>query len=293
MDERTATGGSATLGVGTATLVPGYGMGDTPAVDGVTLVRDAVERGIRYLDTAAAYGASEDVLGSLAELLAERAVRIATKLTAAELAEGGVARALDRLRQPRLDTLLLHSAGSREMTDARAAAVFSRLKSAGLIEAAGVSTYGIDDARLALAQPWCDVVQVEFSILNPSVVRALASTRRPGQQVVVRSVLCKGLLTGRRRTVDLPASVRQTLDDLEALASEWSRTLPDLALRFALDTPGVDVVVIGASRVEEVDAALVTCAGAPLEAAQLRRLEAFDRSAESWTHPEQWTSSPN
>jgi aryl-alcohol dehydrogenase-like predicted oxidoreductase len=153
----------------------------------------------------------------------------------------------------------------------------------------GASTYGADDARLALAQPWCDVVQVEHSVLNPSVVHALAGVKRPGQEIAARSVLCKGLLTGRRRyATDLDVALAATLDRLEARAHDWGFTLPELAIRFALDTPGVDIVLVGMSNLPELETALAAARRTPLEQRQMEALAEFDCAYEDWSHPERW-----
>jgi aryl-alcohol dehydrogenase-like predicted oxidoreductase len=65
-------------------------------------------------------------------------------------------------------------------------------------------------------------------------------------------------------------------------------TMPSVAIRFALDTPGVDVVLVGVSTVEELDAALDAWRRAPLTAAQRSLLMDLDRSALDVVHPERW-----
>jgi aryl-alcohol dehydrogenase-like predicted oxidoreductase len=153
----------------------------------------------------------------------------------------------------------------------------------------GASTYGAGDARLALVQSWCDVVQVEHSVLNPSVVRALAGVKRPGQEIAARSVLCKGLLTARRRhATDLDGALAARLDRLEAQALDWGFSLPELAIRFALDTPGVDIVLVGVSNLTELDVALAATQRPPLEPWQREALAEFDRGQDDWVHPERW-----
>jgi aryl-alcohol dehydrogenase-like predicted oxidoreductase len=153
----------------------------------------------------------------------------------------------------------------------------------------GASTYGVDNARTALAQAWCDVVQVEHSLVNPSVVAALSRAKQPGQEIVARSVLCKGLLTSYRHEVaHLAADAEAWLTRLERLAVQWGFTLAQLAIRFALDTPGIDVVLVGIASVADLDDAVATAARPPLAAWQLDELREFDRSHEDWTHPERW-----
>lgn len=280
----------ARLGIGTASLLSGYGLEAAP-VDGHALLRHALAGGIDYIDTAAAYGDSEATLGELADAVRAGGVTIATKLSASELEAGALARTLARLRQPSVDTLLVHStAAGGESTRPAVADRMAAAVHASQVARPGVSTYGVANARLALEQPWCRAIQIEFSVLNPSVLRAVAAVRRPDQQVIARSVLCKGLLTSRRASAPVPQAAHDLIDALEARAVAWGMTLPELALRYALDAPGIDVVIVGAGTAREIDEAVAVRARAPLTSAQLNALAAFDRSADAWTHPETWAA---
>jgi aryl-alcohol dehydrogenase-like predicted oxidoreductase len=286
----------AALGVGTATFVQGYGLASaTWRAPAPELFREAVDRGIRYLDTAASYGDGEVALGDIHDVLHTRSVRVSTKLDVAVMSgdrsglESAVRTSLDRLRCGRVDTLLAHSADTRALSASAVSDGWRELKRAGLVGRTGASTYGIDDARFALSLPECDVVQAEFSVLNQEVVPAVAKGKRPGQELVVRSVLCKGLLTGNRASAPPDArAVVETIEALERLAAEWNYPLPELAIRFALDTPGVDVVLVGVGSVGELETALRAAARQPLEVGQLNRLREFDRSGLDAVHPERW-----
>ncbi len=287
---------TAALGIGTATFVPGYGLGQVGST-GVELIEAALDRGVRYVDTAAAYGDSERALGTVATRLAQGGVRVATKVSAAEARSGrdalvaAVRASLERLRVERVDTVLLHSAETSDLCEPSIGAAFEAVKRAGLAARAGASTYGVEAAEAALSQEWVDVVQVEHSLLNQAVVRAVAGGKRPGQELVARSVLCKGLLTARRAALGLlPPAVAEAVDRLEGEARDRGWALPELAIRFALDTPGVDVVVVGVGTGEELETALLASARPALGAARVAELAAFDRSGEDFVHPERWSA---
>jgi aryl-alcohol dehydrogenase-like predicted oxidoreductase len=278
------------LGIGTAAFLPGYGLGRN-CVSGVDLcvtIEEAIDRGISYIDTASGYGASEQVLGQLAEKIASRKVRICTKLMTQELGDGPKG-SLARMQAAKLDTLLLHSAGSEDLTRPEVSGAMTEIKKRDLVMKTGASTYGPGNAALAIAQPWCDVLQVEHSLLNPSVVRSVRGRKRSTQEMVVRSVLCKGLLTSRRYAArHLDQAANDLLDRIEERAKLWRYSLEELAIRYALDTPGVDVVLVGVSTVDELRVALSAAMRPRLEAWQLEALEEFESSKEVWTHPEQW-----
>lgn len=287
------------MGLGTATFQPGYGLNSVVQPDdyNISLLRTAVERGIFYIDTAPSYGNSENLVGEVAGLLSASNVRLCTKISLEKRSLGseeiiiGVKSSLDRLRRDSVDTLLVHSATREVICGSMASKGLDRLKQDGHTRLIGVSTYGVENARLALSMDWCDVVQVEFSILNQSVIRSIRPKKRVGQELVVRSVLCKGLLTERAQYASsLSSQIKQRLCRLTQHASSWGYTLPELAIRFALDTPGIDVVLVGMSNLVELEVALSSNHHAPLDSQQMRVLAEFDCSEIDWAHPERWES---
>jgi len=279
----------AELGIGTATFLPGYGPTSTSR-PGPSLVCEALSAGVRYVDTAAAYGASETILGDLSQDLAKVGARIATKVavsTGAQDITTAVEASLTRLRVSSLDTVMAHSANRQQIADS--ADAFQRVREAGLAARVGASTYGRDDAVFA-ASSWCDAVQVEFSILNQAVVSAIRQQVTRPVEVVVRSVLCKGLLTGGGAKVPMPPVARRTLQDLSELAASIGIDLPTLAIRFALDTPGVDVVLVGVASDRELRTALSARQFRPLTPTEYSDAAAFDCGDADWVHPERWVN---
>lgn len=279
------------LGLGTATFLSGYSLGSSEIGGGEreSLIRAAVAKGIVYVDTAVAYGDAENSLGEIAGFLNDHKVRVCTKLVLSDLS-GGLESSLKRLGCALVDTVLLHSAKRAELVDGSVLRAFAEMRKNRQVTHTGASTYGVEDAIVAMEQPWCDVLQVEHSILNPSVVKAVVPLLRPGKELVVRSILCKGLLTERRRC--LPTSFSRivaVVERLEGVAREWGYTLPELAVRFALDTSGVNVVLVGVSNEGELEMALRARDREPLSPEQMEVLEKFDCSESDCVHPERWT----
>lgn len=287
----------ATLGIGTANFIPAYGLVGGAAAD-TSLVRAALSAGVRYLDTAAIYGDAELALGEMHSEIDAAGARVATKvgvtvadtrLTAAQIV-AAVEASLTRLRMSAVDTVMWHSASRAALESSAVADAAAMIHEQGLARRVGASTYGTDDACLALAQPWCGMVQIEYSLLNPGVWTAARAVRRPDQEVVVRSVLCKGLLTDRwREAPAVSGPIAPRLEALEALAGSWQMPLSHLATRFALDTPGLDVVLVGVGRPEELSAAISARDLARLTSAQWNQVAAFDASSLDVAHPERWT----
>ena len=281
--DRVATAvSSAELGIGTAAFLAGYGIGPAAAPPD-DLLRLAVERGIRYLDTAADYGDSETAVGRVLV----PGVRVCTKVPATATIDDVRASVARIGAAP--DTILLHSAGLEQLSGAPAIEALREAKAAGLASRIGASTYGTDAAAFALDQPWCDTIQVEYSVLNQSVLRGLPATRA-AREIVVRSVLCKGLLTSRRSAAPrFTEPLADALAGIEDCARDWGGTIEALAVRFALDSPGIDVVLVGVSNHAELETALAAAALPRLTQDQWARLAAFDRSGLDAAHPERWS----
>jgi len=190
----------------------------------------AVECGIRTLDTAPAYGTSEERLGKLLRTR-RREFFLITK-TGEEFADGksrhdftaahtrmSVERSLRRLNTDFLDCVLCHSGHDDVEVITRTAVLetLARLKEEGKIGAFGVSTYTVEGGRLAVDR--CDAVMVAYN-------RAY---------------------TAQRLVIDAACANRKLVLVKKGLASGHVGDLGDVAdnIRFILGTPGVTTLLFG------------------------------------------------
>lgn len=200
--------------------------------EAVALLTAARDLGVTLIDTAPAYGVSEERLGRLLPLVAPRdRWLICTK--AGESFERGVStfefsaasvtasvhRSLKRLRTDRLDIVLLHSDGDDAAVIDRSGGLeaLRALQSQGLIRAVGVSTKSLAGALRAVE--CCDVIMVTLNRDHTAELPAIQAANSKGVGVLVKKALRSG------HTPD-----------------------PAGDIRFALETPGVSSVVIGTSR---------------------------------------------
>jgi len=190
------------------------------------LIDEVLDLGIRYIDTAPAYGTSEARIG---QALAGRheACLVSTKVGetfcegesrydfSAEATRQSVDRSRERLGRDVLDLVLVHSDGNdlsiQEQTDV--VGTLQQLKAEGTIRAIGFSGKTVEGARRALA--WAGVLMVEYHVEDPSHGEVMHEARQRGVGVIVK----KGLASGR-------------LD-------------PERAIRFVFDHPGVTSLVVG------------------------------------------------
>lgn len=261
------------LGLGTVQFGQAYGVsntaGQTPAHEVAAVLREAHARGIRVLDTAPLYGDSERVLG---EAMAAE-FQLVTKtpkfgdpgLTAREARarlRDTFERSLALLRVPRVGTVLFHDAA--DLAGPLGAELWSELASlrdSGRIERIGVSVYDAAQLDRVLDAYPVQAVQVPLNVLDQRLIRSghLERLRRAGVAVHCRSVFLQGLLVMDPDALSPHfARVRDHLKSFKAWSDERGLSRLQVALGFALEVAGVDVVLCGvndAAQLREICAA--------------------------------------
>lgn len=193
----------------------------------------AKDLGINLLDTAPAYGVSEERLGKL--LGGERKDWVISTKAGEEFVDGqscfdfssqailqSVERSLTRLRTDYLDIVLIHSNGDdqRLIEDENVFAVLDRLKQAGKIRAYGMSSKSVAGGLLTLTQ--ADIAMIAFNVGYTLEREVIAYAKQNGKSILVKKALDSG---------HLPA--------------------PD-ALQFACNEPGVTSVIVGTINVDHL-----------------------------------------
>ncbi|MCB1714957.1 MAG: aldo/keto reductase [Candidatus Competibacteraceae bacterium] len=199
------------------------------------LLAQARELGINLLDTAPAYGSSEERLGRLLPPAQSHWI-ISTKVGetfqqgksvfdfSAAATQTSVERSLRLLRREHLDLVLIHSDGDDErilqQTDCLEALL--TMKARGWIRAVGMSSKTVAGGLLAVAH--CDVVMVTYNLSSTAELPVIRQARQAGKGVLIK----KGLLSGHLQQFQTHAA-----DPVAA------------SMRLLLSEPGVSSVVIG------------------------------------------------
>lgn len=225
-------------------------------------------RGVRWLDTAQAYGESETVLGaSLPErhrfgLISKLPAQPSDPFKAAtvEAWEADLQRSLMRLRCTTLDSFLLHQAADLRRPDGdRLLAWLKSLQERGLVRRIGVSIYaGSELEGLPLDQ--LQLVQLPLSLYDQRSLQdgTVARLRQAGIAIHARSLYLQGLLlapSAQWPTWCDPA-FRRHHAALENWAVEQGTTLLALALGFARRCTALEAAVVGVTREAELTALL-------------------------------------
>jgi aryl-alcohol dehydrogenase-like predicted oxidoreductase len=249
-----------------------------PSFDEVcAILTCAHAHGVTCLDTAAAYGSSEEVLGrALVASGLAAAMTVVTKvralgdepLTAREAAakvEESVVTSLRWLRLERLPLCLMHREEDYRHFDALLA-----LQARGLVERVGVSVYMPAAMARILDDGVAEAVQLPASLLDQRFQRQglLRLAQEQGVAVFARSVYLQGLLLMPEPEL-LPefAAVAETRRTLEQLAEEAGITLAELAVRYLLSLEGITSVLTGVETQAQMEENAALAARGPLDAA--------------------------
>lgn len=170
-----------------------------------TLLDLARDLGINFVDTAPAYGVSEERLGRL--LRDDRKQWLIATKAGEEFVDGqsqyifspehiraSVERSMKRLGTDYLDLVLIHSDGrDREIIEQDGAlATLAELKQRGWIRATGMSTKTVDGGRLAVGQ--ADCVMLTYNLREQTEREVLDYCTEQGKGALIKKALASGHL---------------------------------------------------------------------------------------------------
>jgi len=289
------------IGLGTAELGMVYGTPGTPATRpsaraAAKFVGAALDRGVRFFDTARGYGVAEARLGRA--IGGRDGVIVATKASvppgmagrSVELSlERSLRASLRALRIETVDVFQLHSVGVEMIGREDVMAALDRLKERGWIRMAGATVYEAEAARAAITSGAYGVLQIAVHPLDPALEGVLQDASASGIGVVARSVLLRGSLTPRAASLPVRlAPLRDAAYALAAAAETDLAGLPSVAYRWALGRPAVAVALVGTCDLGELDAAIAAAAAGPLAPAIVREIASLPPVAGSSADPRTW-----
>jgi aryl-alcohol dehydrogenase-like predicted oxidoreductase len=307
--------------VGLGTWQLGADWGEVDPDDARATLQAAHEAGVTFLDTADVYGdgRSEQFCGAFAAahpdvFVATKMGRRADQLPENYSRENFLAwneRSRANLRLTPLPLVQLHCPPDPVFSDDAVYAALDDMAADGLIAAYGVSVETCAQALAAIRRPGVATVQIILNAfrLKP-LEEVLPAAREAGVGIIARVPLASGLLSGRydenttfatddHRSynrhgeqfdvgetfagVPYEVGVRAARELGELIGP--GMTLPQFALRWIIDQPGVSTVIPGARTPEQARANAAAAALAPLSDAQHAGVrDVYDRLLRSHVH---------
>ena len=269
-----------------------------PQRDCVALVRQALDLGVNFLDTAEVYGTEEIVGKAIAEIPRDRIVLSTKKkfpLDDPSDPAGEVRKSLEqslrRLGTDYIDVYHAHGVepGDYAYASSKLLPVLLRMREEGKIRFVAISEAFVEDSghRMlaeALEDGRWDVVMVGFNILNPSARnRVFAKTLQENVGTLVMFAVRRALSQPDRLKAivaellqkgAIPRASVNADDPLDFLRQEGGApTLPEAAYRFCRHEQGVDVVLTGTGNSEHLRENVEAILKPALPSGVLQRLE--------------------
>jgi aryl-alcohol dehydrogenase-like predicted oxidoreductase len=277
------------IGVGAWAIGGGgweFGWGPQDDRESIDAISRALEMGVNWIDTAAAYGFghSEQVVGRAIAGLAPRPL-LFTKASLLE-GPGGKVRhslkrdsirreaeaSLSRLGVDAIDLYQIHWPIPVEDIEEGWSAM-KELKGEGLVRHIGVSNFSVAQLERVQGIAPIETIQPEYSLIARRAERGvLPFAEREDIGVIVYSPMGSGLLTGsmtRERIAKLPdedwrrsderfqepelARNLATAERVKAVAQRLGVSDGAVAIAWTLQNPAVDGAIVGVRRPEQVD----------------------------------------
>ncbi len=289
------------IGLGTWQL--GADWGEVKEQDALAVLDAAYDSGVRFFDTADAYGdgRSEQLIGSFLASRGYDDVVVATKagrrvmpqtadIYNAEQMREWIERSRKNLQTDTLDLVQLHCPPTSVYSEDSVYEALDGFVADGLIAAYGFSVETREEALTAIARPNVASIQIVFNMFRMGpIAEVLPAAREAGVGIIARVPLASGLLSGKydanttfaandHRNYNRDGSafdIGETFAgvDFETGLAAVRRLAPQVpadatmaqfALRWIIDQPGVTTVIPGARNPEQARGNAEAAAIAPV-----------------------------
>jgi aryl-alcohol dehydrogenase-like predicted oxidoreductase len=266
----------------------------------IGIVRQAIDLGVNFIDTAQSYGTEGIVGKAIAGIPRDRLV-ISTKKTLPDAGQPspeneikkGLEQSLKHLGTDCIDVYHLHGVEPKDCDFARDRLMpaMRRLREQGKIRFIGVTEGFVQDTshqmlQQSLNEDLWDVVMVGFNLLNPSARRTVFSATQDKRVGVLNMFAVRRALSQPDRLKAIVADLIQkgaisrgvmnAKDPVDFMLRESSaKTLPEVAYRFCRHERGVHVVLTGTGNPEHLKANVESILKPALPEPVLQKLEAI------------------
>ncbi len=294
--------GISPLTLGTAQIGLDYGIanrsGKPDEETAFRILESALGNGVNCIDTAAAYGDSEKIIGKFFRTVRKKdpGIKIVTKFsigpekasTAESLIMHSVEKSLMNLDTGFIDILLLHHATEYQVFAREISSTLEKLMVERIIRSAGASCYELKEIVPLLDNEIFSAFQLPLNLLDDPFDNNENLNKLAGKLIFARSIFLQGLFF--MDPSRLEGSLRDAspyLKKINALASAMDLTVQELAVKYVRSLDPVDSLVTGAET--------------PLQAeqnAKLVRSDRFDPAAiasirENLRGAPRWITKPN
>ena len=282
------------ISLGTAEIGLDYGFkgnahyGKPDVKESIRLLHTALDHGVNLIDTARAYGNSEEIIGQALEgmtsppyivskvFLSKDAVQKTFSALHEEISSS-IDSSLRALKLETVDLLLIHNTALEHLRHEEILACLKEAQQQGKVRFLGASCYGEEAPLAVLNETSFRALQVPFNLLDQKMnlrVFPGAAAQRVG--IFVRSAYLRGVLTGQLHSIpERLAPLKSRAVQALAVLNDEVSSLAEAALRFCLSLNAVSSVVIGVKTVAELEANLADASRGILPEGLMPQLQAL------------------
>ncbi|WP_367306629.1 aldo/keto reductase [Alicyclobacillus acidocaldarius] len=263
----------------------------TDRAEAVRIIREAVDLGITFFDTADLYGQglNEEIVGEALAPVRQRVV-IATKVgnrfepgkpgwtwdPSPAYIERAIEASLRRLRTDYIDLYQLHGGTMDDPFD-EIVALMDRFVEKGVIRAYGISSIRPNVIRRYLNGSNIATIMMQYSLLDRRPEEWFPEIEAKGVGVIARGPVASGWLTGKKAPKPDDQYLGYGAADLARAPEILREVAPDrtpaqTAIQFSVAPRAVCCAIPGASRMEQLRENAEAGALPPLTDAQMARL---------------------
>ena len=281
--------------LGTAQLGMEYGIANSTGRPHLKEAKEilslADNSSIQYLDTARAYGDSEQIIGEYVSI--NSSLKIITKLSPLDGVNESskkeeikrkviesVQKSLLSLKRKKLEILLLHRAEHLNLLEGLIFNILLELKNKKIINEIGVSVQNPQELSKALDFEEITHVQFPFNILDHRWLESELLEKLIKRKEVrkhIRSVFLQGALTSNSKVIWHKKPFSDYLDALDVL-ERWQkklgfRSLRELSLAYVRSYDWIDGYVLGVETAEQLEGNISSFNNPTLNNTQLNQIK--------------------
>ena len=273
-----------------AWAIGGESYGAVEKTESLRALAVAEELGCNFIDTAAVYGDSEQVIGEFLHGRREKWILASKYSGGNDSLTTMCERQLQRLNTDVIDLYQIHWVPRGN--SAHLYEDLYRLKRDGKVRFVGVSLYNINDIDYVIDHTELDSIQLPCNLLEPiPYLPRLDKIQRSGLGVIIRSSLKGGLLTGKynrdtvfsdakdQRSKLSPAELQTLLGQIQQLRflEQATGSLALAAARYPLSFAPTSTVLLGTKTAEQARFNFGEVPGGKLNPASLQQIHAVQR----------------
>ncbi len=254
--------------LGTVQLGMDYGIanqrGKPTKAEALKILENAWDKGVRYFDTAYAYGDAEEILGEfISNNSLDNDIRIISKLrpncidndtsNINSLIENEINRSLKRLKMSKLDGYILHT--PRYIYNAEIVDGLLNIKNKGLVENIGISIYEMEDGVYA-AKCGVDYIQIPYSVFDQRADKSdlFQVANDNNVKIFARSVFVQGLLFLKEYQIPEHLSyAKKYINEFHELLTKCNLTIAEASLMFSYLNQSVNYIVVGIDNIDQLE----------------------------------------